>query len=126
MTWGGGSSIVLSRALKAEVDSMCTSSMMYTLYWQTVGRKAVSSRRSRMSSTLLLEAASISETSRTVPSSMPRQTSQTPQGSGLEWSRQLMALAKILAQVVLPVPRGSGEQVGVADAAGGDLVLQGP
>ena len=31
MTCAGGSSSVFSRALKAAVDSMCTSSMMYTL-----------------------------------------------------------------------------------------------
>ena len=31
MTWAGGSSSVFSNALKAAVDSMCTSSMMYTL-----------------------------------------------------------------------------------------------
>ena len=31
ITWAGGSSRVLSSALKAAVDSMCTSSMMYTL-----------------------------------------------------------------------------------------------
>ena len=37
MTWAGGSSSVLSSALKAAVDSMCTSSMMYTLYWQALG-----------------------------------------------------------------------------------------
>ena len=31
MTWAGGSSNVFNRALKAAVESMCTSSMMYTL-----------------------------------------------------------------------------------------------
>ena len=31
MTWAGGSSRVFSRALKAAVESICTSSMMYTL-----------------------------------------------------------------------------------------------
>ena len=38
MTCSGGSSIVLSRALKAEVESMWTSSMMYTLYLHIAGR----------------------------------------------------------------------------------------
>ena len=33
MTCAGGSSSVFSSALKAAVDSMCTSSMIYTLYW---------------------------------------------------------------------------------------------
>ena len=32
MTWAGGSSRVFSRALKAEGESMGTSSMMYTRY----------------------------------------------------------------------------------------------
>ena len=36
---------------------------------------------------------------------MPLQTAHSQQGSGLEVSVQLTALAKILAQVVLPVPR---------------------
>ena len=36
---------------------------------------------------------------------MPVQIWQTPQGSGLVLSWQFTALAKILAQVVLPVPR---------------------
>ena len=58
-----------------------------------------------MSSTPLLEAASISTTSKMLPSSMPRQTGHWPQGSPFCGSRQLTALAKILAQVVLPVPR---------------------
>ena len=31
MMYSGGSSIVFSRALKAEVESICTSSMMYIL-----------------------------------------------------------------------------------------------
>ena len=35
--WAGGSSSVLSSALKAPVESMCTSSMMYTLYFATAG-----------------------------------------------------------------------------------------
>ena len=58
-----------------------------------------------MSSTPLFDAASISMMSMTEPESMPLQISHSPQGSGLEVSRQLTALAKILAQVVLPVPR---------------------
>ena len=35
--WAGGSSSVFRSALNALVDSMCTSSMMYTLYLPTVG-----------------------------------------------------------------------------------------
>ncbi|OPZ67264.1 MAG: hypothetical protein BWY81_01394 [Firmicutes bacterium ADurb.Bin467] len=35
--WRGGSSSVLSSALNAPVESMCTSSMMYTRYFATAG-----------------------------------------------------------------------------------------
>ena len=37
ITWGGGSSRVFRRALKAATESMCTSSMMYTRYLAEVG-----------------------------------------------------------------------------------------
>ena len=37
MTWEGGSSMILSSALKALLESMCTSSMIYTLYLQFAG-----------------------------------------------------------------------------------------
>ena len=53
----------------------------------------------------LLEAASIATTSRMLPLSIPLQISHSPQGSPFWGCRQLTALAKILAQVVLPVPR---------------------
>ena len=55
-------------------------------------------------STPLLDAASISSTSMQEPESMALQASQTLQG--LPWSgfRQLTAFARILAQLVLPVP----------------------
>jgi len=54
---------------------------------------------------------------------MPLQISHSPQGSPpLGW-RQLTALAKIFAQVVLPVPH-AGEQVGVAYAARRYLIAQ--
>ena len=64
-----------------------------------------SSRMSRISSTPLLEAASISSTSVADPASMERQAAHSPQGPEAVGWRQLTALAKILAQVVLPVPR---------------------
>ncbi len=60
MAWAGGSSRVLRKALKALVESMWTSSMMNTLYFPTVGGMFTCSIRLRMSSTLLLEAASSS------------------------------------------------------------------
>ena len=37
MTCSGGSSSVFNRALNADTDSICTSSMMYTLYFPTLG-----------------------------------------------------------------------------------------
>ena len=63
-----------------------------------------SSRRARTWSTPLLEAASSSITSSRLPLSMPRQAGHWPQGSPSEGFWQLTALARILAQVVLPVP----------------------
>ena len=79
-TLAGGSSSVFSRALKASRVSMWTSSMMYTLKRPSTGAKAIRSRRSRTSSMLRLEAASISTTSRETPSAMPTQWRQTPHG----------------------------------------------
>ena len=64
-----------------------------------------SSRRARTWSTPLLEAASSSSTSRKLPFSMPTQEGHWQQGSPSTGCSQLTALAKILAQVVLPVPR---------------------
>ncbi|CDD30341.1 putative uncharacterized protein [Firmicutes bacterium CAG:94] len=105
ITWGGGSSKVFSSALKAATESMCTSSMMYTRYLAVAGVKLDSSMRERMESTPLLLAASISTTSKIEPSSSPRQISHSPQGSPSLGCRQFTARARILAQVVLPVPR---------------------
>ena len=64
-----------------------------------------SSRISRTLSTPLLEAASISTTSRTEPSRIPRQAGHSLQGSPLTGCSQFTARARIFAQVVLPVPR---------------------
>ena len=58
-----------------------------------------------MLSTPLLLAASSSTTSVMESSSMPVQMSQTPQGWPSLTLGQLMAFARILEQVVLPVPR---------------------
>ena len=84
---------------------MCTSSMIYTRYFAIAGVKPASSRSIRILSTPLLLAASISTTSVTEPSSIPRQISHVPQGSPSIGFKQLMALANIFAHVVLPVPR---------------------
>ncbi len=104
-TWAGGSSRVFKRALKAAGESICTSSMIYTRYFALAGVKLVSSIMARTFSTPLLLAASISITSSREPSSSPRHISHSPQGSPSTGRRQLTARARILAQVVLPVPR---------------------
>ena len=61
-----------------------------------------------MLSTPVLEAASISITSRALPAAIDVQSSQLPQGSGVGPSdpMQLSERARILALEVLPVPRG--------------------
>ena len=102
--WDGGSSRIFRRALKAGLESMCTSSMIYTLFRTVVGEKTASSRSMRTSSTPLLEAASSSATSITVPSSIPRQEGHWLQGLPLTGLSQFTALARIRAQVVFPVP----------------------
>ena len=58
-----------------------------------------------MLSTPLFEAASISVTSSTEPSKMPRQAAHSLHGSPFTGCSQLTARARIFAQVVLPVPR---------------------
>ena len=60
MAYAGGSSRVLRKALKADELSMCTSSMMYTLYFPVCGGILTWSIRALISSTPLFEAASSS------------------------------------------------------------------
>ena len=107
MACAGGSSRVFRNALKADCDSMCTSSMMYTLYFPTWGGTCTCSIRALMSSTELLDAASSSWMQYERPSLNDTQDSHSPQGSisgpGLE---QLIIFAKIRAVVVLPTPLG--------------------
>ena len=66
-TCPGGSSSVFRNAFQAAVESMCASSRMYTRRRPCIGARATFSRSSRMSSTELLDAASISTTSSDVP-----------------------------------------------------------
>jgi hypothetical protein len=61
---------------------------------------------SRTSSTLVRLAASISCTSVDEPAAMPRQSAQTPQGSGVGPFSQFSARARRRAIVVFPTPRG--------------------
>ena len=64
------------------------------------------SRRSRTSSTLLLEAPSISVTSTECPPVMDTQEGHCPQGEGVGPSLQLRALASMRATEVFPTPLG--------------------
>ena len=104
-TWLGGSSSVLSSALAAAVESMWTSSTMYTFQRPGVPSPAWATR-SRMASTPLFEAASSSCTFMELPRVISRHDVHTPQGSPSTGASQFKALAKMRADDVLPVPRG--------------------
>ena len=84
---------------------MCTSSMRYTLKRPLVGAYWTLSSRSRVSSTLVREAASTSMRSTKRPSSSSQQALHTPQGRLLTPASQLRHLANTRASVVLPTPR---------------------
>ena len=105
LTCAGGSSSVLSMALNALLDSMCTSSMIYTLNRPAVGAYCALSSKSRMASTCVLLAASTSIRSTKRPRSISVQALQTPQGWAVIPVSQFSDLAKIRASVVLPTPR---------------------
>ena len=66
---------------------------------------ATSSLISRILSTPLLDAASISSTSVAEPLSIDRQASQQLHGLPFTGDSQFIAFASIFAQVVFPVPR---------------------
>src|SRR5690625_6789053 len=88
---------------------MCTSSMMYTFQRLPCGGIRTDSRSSRISSTLLLDAASISKIDRLRPSSNARHESHFRQGSTPSFRSpagavQLIAFASMRAAVVLPTP----------------------
>src|SRR4030042_6736761 len=103
----GGSSSVLRNALKACWDNMCTSSMIYTLYFPAWGIILTLSIRFRMSSTELLEAASSSWILNERDSLNVLHESHWLHGSASVPMRvQLMVLAKIRAHVVFPTPLG--------------------
>ena len=107
-TFGRGGSdttaVAVAAALKAPVESICTSSIIYTLYFATVGKKFTSSLIALTSSTLLFDAASISTMSVNEPSNAALHISHSLQGSPSLGFKQFTALAKILAADVFPVP----------------------
>ena len=108
-TCAGGSSTDFNSALKDEDESWCTSSMMKTFLRSRTGMiERPSMMTSRMLSTPVCVAASISRTSMSRPSAISRQASHSPHGSGVGPSlrSQFSALARMRAVVVLPTPRG--------------------
>ena len=100
----GGSSSVFRNAFQAAVESMCASSRMYTRLPPCIGASATFSRSSRMSSTELFEAASISTTSSEVPA-MIAGLRRLGVEVGAAPPSALSAQASSLAIEVLPVPR---------------------
>ena len=90
----GGSSKVFKKALKADCESMWTSSMIYTLYFPTCGGIRTWSIKLRISSTELFEAASNSKILNAKSSS----SCSVP-----SW---FILLARIRAHVVFPTPLG--------------------
>jgi len=101
----GGSSRVFSIALNAEVESMWTSSITYTLNRPRVGAYTEFSRSWRISSTLVLVAASTSIKSMKRPASISVQAEHFPHGRELMPVSQFSDLARMRASVVLPTPR---------------------
>ena len=107
IAYAGGSSKVFKNALKAAAESIWTSSIIYTLYFPIWGGMRTISVRFLISSTELLDAASNSCMQYDRPSENERHDSHWPHGSiSSDGLRQLMDLAKILAEVVLPTPLG--------------------
>ena len=106
ITWGGGSSRVLRRALNASWVSMWTSSIMYTLNLPMTGRYLTLSLRLRISSMPRFDAASISMTSTELPPEIAWHDSHVLHGSEPWRLVQFTDLASSLATVVLPVPLG--------------------
>ena len=105
--WWGGSSSVFRNALKAAELSICTSSMINTLYFPIGGGIRTWSISERISSTELLEAASSSWMLYERCSLKALHDSHSLQASpSAVGFRQLIVLAKIRAQEVLPTPRG--------------------
>ena len=104
MTYSGGSSKVFRSALNALVESICTSSMIKTLYFPSVGEYLELSMISLMLSTLLFDAASSSVTFIDAMESMLLHTAHFPHGLPSTGLSQLTAFAKSFATEVLPVP----------------------
>src|SRR5699024_8375409 len=103
----GGSSRVFKKALNADVDNICTSSMMKSLYVPCAGGIRTCSLSVLIYSTELLEAASSSMMLGAFFLSNERHERHVPQASkSSEIFSQLMVLARMRAVVVFPTPLG--------------------
>ena len=103
--YSGGSSKVFNNALNACLLSMCTSSIINILYLAVVGPYLENSIRSLTSSTPVLLAASISNTSIWFELEMALQFSQSSSLHKLSIPfEQFKDFATILAVVVFPIP----------------------
>ena len=111
--FGGGSSSVFRNAFHAACESMCASSRMYTLLRPLTGANATLSRSSRMSSTELLEAASISITSSERAAAIARHDSHSPARLGRRPALAVEARREDLRHRGLAGPARAHEQVGV-------------
>ena len=104
--YSGGSSNVFNNALKAPIESIWTSSIIYTLYFDIDGTKLTLFFISLISSTPLFDAASISIISGLLLLLNDLQFSHSLQASPSLLFKQLIAFANNFALLVLPVPLG--------------------
>ena len=114
----------LQQGVEGGVESMCTSSMMYTRFFTCVGEKTASSRRARTLSTPLLEAASSSTTSRMLPSSMPRQAGQQSAGIAVHGVLAVDGLGQDPGAGGLAGAPGADEQIGMGEPVVSHLAFQ--
>ena len=107
-TLAGGSSIVFNKAFEAAVESIWHSSITYTFHLACVGANLALSIISRIFSTPVFDAASISIISSAFPSVICLHKSHLQQGVIVGWSNawQFRDFANILALDVFPVPLG--------------------
>ena len=102
----GGSSNVFNNALNAPVVNIWTSSIIYILYFDTVGSNVIWFLISRISSTPLFDAASISIISTFSFELLLIHISHFSHDKPSSGCKQFIVLANIFAILVLPVPRG--------------------
>ena len=123
-TCAGGSSSVFSSVFDAAGESMCTSSMMYTLRrLEAPTPRCTLWMSSRIASTPLFDAASSSTRSKNVPAATATQFSQVPSRLAVGAEVQAVEGAGQDARGGgLAGAARAGEEVGVADAVVADRV----